>query len=612
MIELNEEQSEAAQIYTGIIIVESPPGGGKTRTLIGRISNLVQKHDVDPTQILGLTFTNNAAYTMKERLEPELKEQAQHVKLMTIHSFCLHLLKHSGRVFELLTGKEQIIFIKTILKRLRIRNISVGLVLREISLAKNNLINVAEFKILHAGDKTYDKIAQVYEEYESDKQKKLRYDFDDLLLEAYKLLSENTEIRQYYQKKFLHISQDEAQDANVVQMEILKLIAGNTDNGSSLFVVGDPDQSIYGFTGTRPDLMYDVQNLSSHVKQYILSLNYRSTPQILKACQNLIQHNEKRTEKEFRTENKDGDDVIIIESSSEEGEAINIVNEIKELLERGFKHSDIAILYRCNFQSRILEEYLSQNQMPYVIENGMNFYQRREVKILLDYLTVINNPLSDEGDESLLHVLNVPTRYLGRKFIKELEQYASEQNIYLYEGLKSMPITLPYQKKNVKDFIRLIEPLVKDVGKLEPAETLQILREVLDYDAFISEDDIPTPDDSKIDNINQLTLAGAKYNSIELFLQYVDTFKDVSATDTDGIKLMTIHKAKGLEFQVVMIPGLVEGIMPSNKGDIEEERRICFVGCSRAMTLLYLSWTHTYLNQPAKKSHFLDEITGDS
>jgi DNA helicase-2/ATP-dependent DNA helicase PcrA len=241
----------------------------------------------------------------------------------------------------------------------------------------------------------------------------------------------------------------------------------------------------------------------------------------------------------------------------------------------------------------------------------MNFYHRHEIKVLLDYLRVIADPYSEKGDEALSTILNIPNRYISRKFVQDLERKATEKNRPMYDLLKSMQIQIPYIRKNVKEFMHLMDPLIDDVS-LSPAEVINLLRIKLDYDRVITEDDIPSPDDSRIQNINQLQMASGKYHSIPAFLEYTDSFSEsATVNDAEGVSLMTIHKAKGLDFKIVMIVGLVEGILPSKKGDMEEERRICFVGMSRAMELLYLYHSQTYLGQPAKKSTFIDEASGN-
>lgn len=576
-----------------------------------RIGNLVRKHNVQPESILGLTFTRNAAEEMRQRLVPVLGELAQRVTLSTIHSFCHYLLRSEGKVFEIISGKEQISLLRNLMKRKRL-DISVGTLLQEISLAKNNLISVQEFHDLYGSDKTMVKVAGIYESYEKEKAKKFLMDFDDLLLETYFLLTSDRSIQEKYSGRYNHVLVDEFQDTNPVQLEIIKLIIDqNGKEDKSYWIAGDDWQSIYSFAGASVNNILNFQDTFNQSKIFILNINYRSTPQILKACQNLISHNVRKIEKTLKTDNHDGDEVIVLESSSEEGEALNLINEIRELVgNKGYSYQDIAVLYRANFQSRVVEETFSQMKIPYYIENGLNFYQRSEVRYLLDYLRLINDPDSDEGDEALKSVINVPNRYISRKFVQELAEFSGKNNVHLFEGLKSMPVDLPYLRKNIREFITFVSPLADYAPNLEPSEVISMIRGQLDYDRFITDEDIPTPDDAKIANLNQLQLSAARYSSIRDFLDYTDSFSEQMSNDREGIALMTIHKAKGLEFPAVFVIGLVEGITPTKKGDLEEERRIVFVAISRAMKVLYLSYSHTYLGQPAKKSMFIDEIAG--
>ncbi|MFC1881808.1 ATP-dependent helicase [Thermodesulfobacteriota bacterium] len=574
---------------------------------------MVKRHGIAPENILGLTFTRNAADAMREKLVPVLDDMASRVTLSTIHSFCHYLLRNEGVAFNVLSGKDQIIFLRNVMKKLKVKDLSIGMVLREISLAKNNLLDVDEFRSLYEGDKSMIKVADIYEAYDREKSKKFLLDFDDLLVKSFRLLNENDEIREKYRGTFRHLLVDEYQDTNPLQNAIFKILVDDAGHESSFFVVGDDYQSIYGFTGASVANILNFRNMYPGAEQMILNLNYRSTPQILQACQNLIQHNQKKIDKELRTDNPDGDDVIVLESSSEETEALNLVSEISDLVERqGYAYKEIACLYRCNFQSRVIEETLQQYKIPYEIQNGLCFYDRREVKILLDYLRLIASPNSDEGDEALRNVINIPNRYIGRKFMADLDDFQSGSDMHLYDKLKSMPIDLPYIRKNVREFAQFVDSLIEDSANQQPAEVIQLLRVALDYDRFITDDDMPSPDDVKIENLNQLVMAAARFNDIRSFLDYTETFTNESVSDNrDGVKLMTVHRSKGLEFPVVFLVGLVENILPSKKGNLEEERRICFVGMSRAMKLLYLSHSLTYLGQPAKRSIFLDEILGN-
>jgi len=610
--ELNPKQREAAQFKDGIAAVIAVPGSGKTRTMMERIGILVNEYGIPPEHILGLTFTRNAADEMRTRLVPVLGDLSSRVRLSTIHSFCLHLLKVEGRVFEILSGKEQLIFIKDVMKRLRVKDLTVGTVLREISLAKNNIIDPVEFRDLFYGDKTMMQIANIYEAYDEAKANKLLLDFDDLLLEAYYLLRDNDEARAKYQGSFQSIMVDEFQDTNPVQFELLRLLIRNNTAGdpSSFWVAGDDAQSIYSFTGASVGNILNFQTMFPGSRQFILDLNYRSTPQILRACQNLIQYNVKQIHKDLKTDNPDGGDVVVLEASNEETESLGVVNEIVDLVERrGYQHSDIAVLYRANFQSRYVEEAFMQAKIPFHVQNGQTFYDRREVRCLLDYLRVINAPDSDEADDALLNILNVPVRYISNKIKDQLKEYSRRRGIRLYRGLQTMIIMVPYVRKLIKEMLAFMDPLIEESGTVEPVNVIQQIRTVFDYDRFIVDEDIPSPDDVKISNINQLQLAAVRYSTIAAFLAYTDSFQDEAvADDKQGVSLMTVHKAKGLEFPVVFVIGLVEGLMPSGKGNLEEERRICFVAISRAMHLLFLSYPLNYLGQPSKKSIFLDEI----
>ena len=610
MINLNEAQMAAASFTNGIASVVAIPGSGKTITMTHRIANLIQNHGVAPESILGLTFTRNAAAAMKEKLKPVLKEITKRVNLSTIHSFCYSLLKTEGKVFEIVTDDEQLNIIKKILKKHKMNTLSSGTVVREIRLAKNNLTGVDEFTVLFAGDETMQKVAHVYELYEKEKKKKMQFDLNDLLIETYILLEENKDIRKKYQDMYSHILIDEFQDTNPAQMEIVNLLVKERNHHrASLFVVGDDWQSIYAFTGASVGNILNFQKTFPDSEQFILDLNYRSTPQILQVCQRLIHHNAKKIEKVLRTDNPDGEEVVILEGVNEEDEALQIVAEIKDLVERNeCVYKDIAVLYRANAQSRVIEEILQKQKIPFHIENGMNFYQRFEVKVLLEYLRFINSPVSDKGDEALRVIINVPNRYIGKKFIGELEEYAGEKGLGLYEALKKIRIDVPYIRKFVREFIGIIEPLIQDVSTIEPAEMIGILREVLDYDRFVTDDEIPSPDDEKIANINQLQLASLRYSNIEALLAYTDTFTDERSHDKNGVALMTIHKSKGLEFPAVFLIGMLEGILPNKRGDVEEERRVAFVAASRAMRVLYLTYSRMFMGKQVKRSTFLDEM----
>ncbi len=366
-IRLNAQQKAAADFTYGIASVIAVPGSGKTLTMSHRIGNLVKK-GIPPESILGLTFTRNAALAMRKKLEPVLKDKASRVNLSTIHSFSLNLLKSEGRSFELLTGSEQIRFIKTLMKKMKIRNIPTGMVLREIGLAKNNLVTVGEFAALYDQDESMLKIGQVYEAYEDAKSKKLLMDFNDLLIETHTLLKTNKEVKTKYQSMFRHTLVDEFQDTNPAQLHILNELIDDKSKDRSFWVCGDDWQSIYSFTGASVGNILNFNKNHKGSSQFILDLNYRSTPQILDVCQNLINQNTKKIEKTLRTDNSSGDGIIVLECSNEEDEGVQVANEIMDLTQAsGYQYKNLAVLYRANSLSRVIEDELKQNKIPYHI-----------------------------------------------------------------------------------------------------------------------------------------------------------------------------------------------------------------------------------------------------
>lgn len=612
MSSLTSEQLKAAESTSQVVAVIATPGSGKTRTMMARIGILVNKQGVAPEQILGLTFTKNAADEMKTRLVEVLGERSKRVHLSTIHSFCYYLLKREGVVFEIVSGKDQLILLKEVMKQLKVQDLSVGTVLREIALAKNNLINVQEFRDLFGGDKTMLKIADIYERYEELKEKRMLFDFEDLLVRCYELLDSKEEIREKYLGIFRSVLIDEFQDTNPIQMSLLRLLISEDEGDPTFWVCGDDHQSIYSFAGASVGNILNFKTMFPVSEQYILDLNFRSSRKIVQACANLASHFKQQISKNFKAHNGEGEDVVVLESSNEATEAMALVREITDLVERkGYDFKDIAVLYRANFQSLYPEEAFLQNKIPYLIQGGQHFYKRREVKILLDYLRVINDPDSDEADEALLNIINAPVRYVTNALKVEIKEYSSNAGVHFYQGLKSMDLDWAFVKKNLLTFISLMDPLIESAATLGPSEILKQLRNKLDYDRFIIDEDIPTADDVVIENLNQLQLSAARYSDIPSFLEYTDSFAESRIGDNkDGVHLMTIHKAKGLEFRAVFVIGMVENILPSAKGNIEEERRICFVAISRPKDLLFLSYPLSYLNQPSKMSFFIDEILG--
>ncbi len=612
---LNPAQKVAAEFLNGTACIIAVPGSGKTHTMTARVVNLVE-NGVKPENILGLTFTKKAAYSMKTRVKKALKEMGDTVLLTTIHSFAFQLLKSEEKKFELITGKDELKFLRKTIKQLKITNVSVGNALKEISLLKNTLITANILREESEGNDFKKSLARIYETYDHEKRLVNRLDFNDLLVEAATLL-EDENIRKNYQERYRHILVDEFQDTTPLQMKMIKLLSKRIQEDNeeeekkncSLWVCGDDWQSIYSFTGATVDNILNFHDDFPKRELFFLNLNYRSTPQVLQVCQNLIGHNLRKIDKKLDTLNKDGEWVDIIPVKDEEEETKTIINTIKELALSGdYEYKDIGILFRANSQSRLIEESLILSDIPYNSDVSINFYGRNEVKNLVNYLFIISDPYSSRADKAIEDIINVPNRFIGREFINTLNDFAKEKNITLYQALKQMPVNNPGVKNSLQELTALIDSLINERNKIDTASIIKRIRIGVNYDSYISEDEISSSDDSRVGNVNQLEWAASKYPVLETFLMYVEKFLGNTGKAEDGVKIMTVHKSKGLEFPVVFVFGLADGMMPHKNGEIEEERRIAFVAISRAMRRLYITFPYQYMGKPVKKSVFFYEF----
>jgi len=610
MIALNERQQEAVDFMDGCCIVHAVPGSGKTTAVVYRIINLVTKYGVPPEAILGLTFTRSAASAMKERLAAVLGKRASKVTLSTMHGFCLHFLKREGRKFDLLTGKDQVFFMKRVLKKLKVKDILPGMALRDISLAKSNAIDGDEFADLYQGDPFMTKMGEIYRAYESEKKDELLLDLDDLLFMTYRVLKGEESIREKYRHTYRHILIDEAQDTNPLMQLLVRELVRDFGGESSFWLCGDEMQAVFSFNGSSVAAILEFTRIFERpAKRIVMDLNYRSSPEIVEVCQNLMRYNVRKIDKELKTMNGHGDRVVIMECENQKDEALQVVNEIFDLVNRrGYSFRDIAVLYRANFQARVLEEVLSEHEVPYKVESGVSFYERYEVRGLVDYLRVIHNPDCDEADLALRNIVNIPNRYVSRAFLNELESYSMEKGVHFFQALKTISIRVPFLKHNLMGLVKFLSPLVREAGTMKPLEAIQVLRGSLDYDNFIAQDEIPSADDMRIANLDQLELAAGDFRDIGSFLKHVDSFREEVTGDEEGVVLSTVHRAKGLEWPAVFVVNLIDGLMPYKNGLIEEERRICFVALSRAMRVLHLSYPKLYFGKPVVPSQFLSEI----
>lgn len=379
---------------------------------------------------------------------------------------------------------------------------------------------------------------------------------------------------------------------------------------SSFWLCGDEMQAIFSFNGSSVAAILEFTRIfEMPVKRIVMDLNYRSSPEIVEVCQNLMRHNVRKIDKELKTVNGHGDKVVVMECETQKDEALQVVNEMIDLVNRrGYEFRDIAVLYRANFQARVLEEILSEHEVLYKVESGVSFFERYEVRGLVDYLRLIHNPHSDEADLALRNIVNIPNRYVSRAFLNELEAYSIDKGVHFFQALKTVPIRVPFLKHNLMGLVKFLSPLIKEADTMKPLEAIQVLRGSLDYDNFIAQDEIPSADDLRIANLEQLELAAGEYRDLGSFLKHVDHLRDSSTGDEEGVVLSTVHRAKGLEWPAVFVVNMIDGLMPYKNGLIEEERRICFVALSRAMRVLHLSYPKLYFGKPVSPSQFLSEI----
>lgn len=608
--ELSKSQREAADFRDGVCVVAAVPGSGKTLTMAGRIGILVRERGVSPEHILGLAFTRSAARAMRSHLDSVLGSRARLVTLATVHSFCYMLLTRETGRFELIREARQLALIREILRDHPFRDLQPGAILREISLARNNMLTPGEFRVLHEHDPDFHRIALIMETYRRRKQDRGWLDFDDLLLETIRLLRDRPELGRRRRERYRHILVDEFQDTSPAQAAVIRLLYDGAP-GSSLWVCGDDWQSIYSFNGASVGNLLEFRNIFPGAAIFTLPENYRSTPQILDACRNLIRHNRRSMEKPLLPVCPPGPPVLVIESESEEDEAAVIASEILTRRAEGRAWGDMAVLYRSNYQSRVIEECFERFGIPYRTERGADFYRRPEVSTLIDLLRYIEDRDSEEGDRALRRVLESPRIGVGKRFSRIVAQSDFEGEVPFRRGIRESEIPDHRVRRRVEMLSGTLDFLAAESQLIPPAELIGKLRAALNYDRSFTGDEVPGPDDARVQNINQLQLAAVKYTSLRDFLAFTGRMERATGPDRNqGVRLMTVHRSKGLEFPVVFVAGMVEGVLPARKGDLEEERRVCFVAISRAGSELILSVSRTHLGRLTTPSLFVDEIAG--
>lgn len=605
---LNPQQAEAVINTEGPMLIMAGAGSGKTKVLTCRVANLLQK-GVRPYRILAITFTNKAAAEMRERVNNMSGPAAKDVWLFTFHAFCARFLRMEidklpgyGGNFAIYDTADSQNLIKQILKEMNLddKRFQPSGILSRISNAKNALQDAAAFA-RQAGDFYEQKVADIYSRYEQKLQLNNALDFDDLLMLSIKLLQENKEVREKYQDRFDYLLVDEYQDTNHAQYLLTKFLAAKHRN---ICVVGDADQSIYGWRGA------DIQNILDFEKDYPdakvikLEQNYRSTQIILDAANAVIENNTGRKPKNLWTENKSGADIIYFQAVDERDEARFVIEQLQNLQRtENKKLGDMAILYRTNTQSRIFEEMLIKSGISYNMVGGLKFYERKEIKDIIAYLRVIFNPADSL---SLLRIINVPKRGIGDASLAKIQAYAAANNVSLFEAVSNAAAIDGLSSRFVSKLDDLAGIIFELMNLANEAPVEDLIDRVLRDTGYLEElENERTPQaQSRIDNLHELISVAQEFaaseeeNNLENFLAHVALVSDIDDTELgeDAITLMTLHSSKGLEFPVVFLVGMEEGLFPHartlmDETEIEEERRLCYVGITRAKEKLFLSST---------------------
>ena len=622
--DITDNQREAITHIEGPLLVVAGAGSGKTRVITRRIGYLMSQ-GVNPYNILAITFTNKASDEMVDRV----KQFSSHKGLWvsTFHKMCSRILRSNidrlgySRDFSIYDTIDQLNRVKSIMAELQLDTAQwkPRAIADSISNAKNKLIGPEAFASTASG--YYNRtVAQIYTKYESLLKANNALDFDDLLVKSVELFKKHPDVLEMYQDKFKFILVDEYQDTNYTQYIITRLLAGKYRN---ICVTGDPDQSIYGWRGA------DIRNIMDFEKDYpdarvvLLEQNYRSTKHILHAASSVIQQNKYRKQKNLWTENILGEKLKVVSCEDEHGEADEIAKLIREFASKDTKYSDIALFYRTNAQSRVLEISLRNYGIPYTIIGGVEFYQRKEIKDILSYLRLCINP---HDEVALERIINTPTRGIGNTSVKKLADWAAAQNANLFDAIRNVDL-IPEIKGKTALLVKGFSKFIANLQKLPKSPVEDIVRRVIEetkYIEFLRESDEKESKD-RIANVEELVNAAHEYGenyyegSLQGFLEEVALVSDVDELedDVDAVTLMTLHTAKGLEFPVVFITGMEEGLLPHSESkdldeELEEERRLCYVGITRAMKELFLSHARrrTRYGQmnPCIASRFLDEI----
>jgi len=635
LAKLNPAQREATEAITGPVLILAGPGSGKTRVITHRIAYLITTCRVNPHRIMAVTFTNKAAREMEERLLQLVSGSVKDITLGTFHAICARILRQDGGVagidprYVIYDADDQISLIKRSMQELNLdpKQYAPQAIASAISNAKSRMLTPNDY--IQQGRSYFEEIVgRTYERYQQLLGESNALDFDDLLMMTVFLFKKNPKVLSRYQSRYLHILVDEFQDTNLVQYELMKQLA---DKHRNICVVGDPDQSIYSWRSA------DLRNILSFEKDYpdaklvLLEQNYRSTKVILETASNVISANQQRKPKNLWTNNEQGELTVIVEAYTEQEEAQFVVSEVERLVGQGeVSLGDCAVMYRTNAQSRVIEEAFVRYGTPYKLVAGTRFYERREVKDVIAYIRLIQNP---NDSVSLLRVINVPGRGIGQQTLTKLSGWAKSLGVSHYEALRLIGESTdsketpehPFDHRATQvlnKFLNLIDGFIAQSGKLNLVELFDLVVESSGYQRHT----LSGPDgEERWDNVLELRTVAQQYRDfrpiegLTAFLEGVSLVSDVDELDEriDSVTLITLHQAKGLEFPVVFIVGMEDGILPHFRSfddpeQMEEERRLCYVGITRAKQKVYLvrAFRRSLMGSStvSKPSRFLEDI----
>ncbi|WP_049481131.1 DNA helicase PcrA [Streptococcus constellatus] len=631
---MNDRQMEAVQTTEGPLLIMAGAGSGKTRVLTHRIAYLIDEKLVNPWNILAITFTNKAAREMKERAF-SLNPATEDCLIATFHSMCVRILRreadHIGynRNFTIVDPGEQRTLMKRILKSLNLdpKKWNERAILGTISNAKNDLIDEIAYAA-QAGDMYTEIVAKCYEMYQKELRQSEAMDFDDLIMLTLRLFDNNSDVLTYYQQRYQYIHVDEYQDTNHAQYQLVKLLASRFKN---ICVVGDADQSIYGWRGADMQNILDFEKDYPEAKVVLLEENYRSTKTILQAANDVIKNNRNRRPKHLWTQNEDGEEIVYYRANDEQDEALFVARTIVQLTREGYSHKDFAVLYRTNAQSRTVEEALLKANIPYIMVGGTKFYSRKEIRDVISYLNLIANTNDNISYE---RVVNEPKRGVGPGTVEKIRNFAASQNVSLLEASSQIMLS-PVKGKAAQavfDFANLILNLRERLDELTVTELVEIVLEKTGYtEQLVVQATLESQ--ARIENIEEFLSVTKNFDEnpdnlvdesgldkLSRFLNDLALIADTddNAQENSEVTLMTLHAAKGLEFPVVFIIGMEENVFPLSRAaededELEEERRLAYVGITRAEKVLFLTnassrllYGKTNYNRPTR---FLNEIS---